>query len=448
MKALLFRRQSQQQASRLLFLFENLNKALGYLRNLVVSWVIGFGVLSDLYYLAFGLASSVSTIITGALSATFIPYSQQLGFHGRRKLLGGSAIVTSVLFLLVVVPAVSLMLFNANPLLRAEALTPTGIFITQGIIVGFAAIQLLQLTDEFSRSRRNFLLGGGLLLLVNASGILLLRWGVGWSPAMLGWATALPAMLVVLWIFVWVGLPKWDWKAAVPYLRQAFPLMLSGSVGMLNVFIDRWFASGFDSGRLSLMQTAFMLITQIGGAVVSPLINSAYPYFSTAFVNGQLDEARSAVTRLEGKLLLVVYAFAAAFVLLGQWGLSLIYQHGAVHANNVNALYEIGCWYLPVFIYGSLVSLYLRVLYCRGEVRLPAVMSMLIIGFNILLNFWLVDRWGWRALAGSSSFCAWLYFVCLTVAIQRRKDHALSPVRLVFMHLPAAIAALACGMVS
>jgi putative peptidoglycan lipid II flippase len=445
MKVLLCRRQNQQQASRLLFLFENLNRAIGYLRNLTVSWVIGFGVLSDLYFLAFGLASSVSGIITGALSATFIPYSQKMGFDARRKLLGGSALATSVLFLVVVVPAVLAMLANASPALKAQAFAGTGLLITLGVIVGFAGIQLLQLTDEFSRSRRNFLLGGVLLLFVNSTALILLRWGVGLSPTFLGWATALPALLVVSWLFVGVGLPRWDWRAAVPYLRQTFPLMLSGSVGMVNVFIDRWFAAGFEAGRLSLLQTAFMLITQIGGAVVAPLINSAYPYFSEAYVNGQLRQAHAAVARLEDRILVVIYGFAGAFVLLGQWGLSFIYEHGAVHSGNIDALYETSCLYLPVFIYGSLVTLYLRILYCRGQVRLPAGLSMLIIAINIMLNLCLVEVWGWRALASSASFCAWLYFVLLVVAIHRRKDYPLRLSRLVLMNLPA-VAALVWGL--
>lgn len=435
MRSLLFGRQSQQSASRLLFIFENLNKTIGYLRNLVVSWVIGFGILSDLYFLAFSLASAVSSIITGALSATFIPYSQKLGSCDRRRLLGGTALATSGLFLLVVVPIVVVMLATASPALRSEASTTTGFLITAGIILGFVGIQLLQVADEFNRSRRNFLLGGLLLVIVNIAAVVLLRYGVGITPVLLGWATALPSLLAVGWLFGLVRMPRWGWQTAVPYLRQTSPLMLSGSIGMVNVFIDRWFAAGFDAGRLSLMQTALMLVTQIGAAVVSPLINSAYPYFSIAYVNGEFPAAHAAVAQLEDRILAVSYAFVTAFTLLGHWGLSLIYQHGAVHAKNIDALYELGCWYMPVFIYGSMVTLYLRVLYCRGEIRLPALLSMLIIVVNIGLNLFFVDTWGWRALAGAASFSAWLYYSALVMTMYVRKDYPLRPSRFVLMNV-------------
>jgi putative peptidoglycan lipid II flippase len=444
-KSLLFKKQSQQQASRLLFLFENLNKVLGYLRNLVVSWVIGFGVLSDLYFLVFGLASSVSTIITGAIGATFIPYSQQLGFSARRKLLGGSAVAVSGLFFLIVVPAVFFVIANASAPLQSEAFSTNGLLIIQGVVLGFAAIQLLQLTDEFNRSRRNFLLGGCVLLAVNIVAVVLLRCGVPFSPAILGWASAIPALVAVGWIFVWLRLPLWDWKSALPYLRQTAPLMLSGSIGMLNVFIDRWFAAGFESGRLSIMQTALMLVTQIGGALASPMINSAYPYFSAAFVNHQWNEAYAAVARVEDRVLLVIYGFAGAFVLLGKWGLSIIYDHGAVQSHNIDALYLTGCMYLPVFIYGSLVTLYLRVLYCKGEIRLPATLSVVIIVLNVLLNLLLVGRWGWQALVASASICSWLYFLALALAIHVKKHYPLRLSRFVLMNLPA-LAALFWGL--
>lgn len=440
MRNLLFQKQSQKQAARLLFLFENLNKVLGYLRNLVVSWVIGFGVLSDLYFLVFGLASSVSAIITGAVSATFIPYSQKLRFSERRKLLGGSAIAVSGLFFVVAVPAIYFVIANASAPLQVQAYSTTGLLIIQGVVLGFAATQLLQLTDEFNRARRNFLLGGCLLLTVNITAVVLLRCGVPFSPAILGWANALPALAAITWIFVWMGLPRWDWKAALPYLRQTTPLMLSGSVGMLNIFIDRWFAAGFEAGRLSIMQTAFMLITQIGGALVSPMINSAYPYFSVAFVNQQWNEAYSAVARVENRILVGIYGFASAFVLLGRWGLSIIYNHGAVQSKNIEDIYLTGCMYLPVFIYGSAVALYLRVLYCKGEIRLPAMLSIVIIVVNVLLNLFLVERWGWYALVASASICSWFYFLALVSAIHFKKYYPLRLWCFILMNIPALIA--------
>jgi putative peptidoglycan lipid II flippase len=438
-RSLLFQRHKQRQASRLLFIFENLNKAFGYLRNLIISWVVGFGVLSDLYFLAFSLASAVSSIITGAVGATFIPYSQKLGITSRRKLLGGSILATSALFFLVVEPGAFFMLANANPALRVEAFTVTGLLITQGVIFGFAATQILQLSDEFNRSRRNFVFGGTLLLIVNVTAIVVLWCGVPVSRIFLGWATALPATIIVIWLFFKVRLPRWDWTVALPYLRQTAPLMVSGSAGMVNVFIDRWFASGFDPGRLSLMQTSMMLVTQIGGAVVSPLINSAYPYFSEAYVNHRFEEAYAAVRKLEDKLLVTMGVFSTGFILLGQWILSLVYEHGAVHSSNVASLYATGCLYLPVFIYGALVNLYLRILYCRGEVKLPAAMSIAVIAINIMLNFLLVDSMGWRGLVYSASLCAWLYFLSLLLMIYLRKDYPIRASRLILMNLPAAI---------
>lgn len=437
MKRILFWKQGQQQAGKILFALENANKALGYLRNLIISWAIGFGGLSDLYFLVFGVVSAVSGIITGALNATFIPYSQNFALRQRRMLLGGTAIVCTLVYLLVSVPSVVVMVAGAaSPQLQEVARSSTGWMVVAGVLAGFMALQLLQLADEFFRSRHNFILGGAMLLLVNFAAVVMLQLGLGQHPWLLGAAVALPALLLVGLVYGVFRLARPALGFARPFLVQASPLLLSGSVGMVNVFVDRWFASGFEPGRLSLMQTSLMLITQLGAAVISPLINAAYPFFSAAYLKGDRAGACHGVAGVELRIMIYLAAFIVGYGLAGREVLGLVYERGAVSAANVDEIFRAGGLYLPVLVYGSLVGLYLRVLYCHGQVRLPALISMAVIGLNILLNALLVKTFGWPVLAISASVCAWLYWGVLLVLVQRQGLYRPGLLRMGLMTLP------------
>lgn len=446
MKRILFWRQSQSRAGKILFLTENVNKALGYLRNLIISWSIGFGGLSDLYFLVFGIASAISGIITGALNATFVPYSQSLAFRERRQLLGGIAVVCTLIYLLISTPTVLVMAYGtSSPQIRELAGTLTGVVIIAGLIAGFMAIQLIQIADEFLRSRRNFVVGGGMLLVVNSLAVIILHVGLASSPWLLGLAIAVPALFMVGAIYGCYRLARLSLTQAWPYLIQASPLVVSGSVGMVNIFIDRWFASGFDAGRLSIMQTALMLITQIGAVAVSPLINAAYPFFSASYVEGKQVEADRSVAAVELKVMIYLAVFMMAYALLGHEVLRLIYERGQVTASNVREIHQTGLLYLPVLAYGSVVGLYLRVLYCHGVVKLPATLSVAIIVLNIVLNIIFVPQMGWQALAYSASLCAWLYFIVIVYLLRRNGLYSVSAWRLLLLNVPIAQLAMSAG---
>ena len=436
MKKIIFANQTQKKASGFLFFFDNTNKALGYLRNTIVTWVVGFGMLSDLYFLVLSVVSALSSLIVGALNSTFIPYSQKLNFNGKRKLLGGSVLISSFVYFVIASVSAWVILLNSSPDLQSEALSNVGLVLVIGLIVGFACMLNIQLIDEFFKSRKNFVFGGLLLVIVNFTSVIFFYYGGSITPLFFGFSLAAPSFLAVFYVFFVVRLPRWNIRLAIPYLQHTLPLVLSGSAGMMNVFIDRWYAGGLESGRLSLMQTSLILVTQVGGALISPLINSAYPYFASHFSKSEFSDGNYIVHRVEDKVLALMFIFVIFFVLFGEWGVSIIYQHGAVESGTVVKLYESAFWYLPVFIYGSLVTLYLRILYCLGEVRMPALLSAGVIILNIIINISFFDLYDWRALAGSASFCAWLYFLLISLVLFRKKNYRLRLSRFLASNIP------------
>lgn len=439
MKSILSSRQNQHFAHKLLFLSENLNKAFGYLRNLVISWVLGFGAFSDLYFLVFGITATVSGIINGAMNATFVPYSQKMRVRERRGLIGVCLLMSAFMLLAVTIPALLIIIPEAQPALRNLALTIEGYWIICGLLLGFICFQSVQIADDFSKSRQNFLFGAVFYFLINLSSIIILYFGLQRTTVALGWALAFPSLCAMVWIYGVMRLAKWNWYSGWSYVRQSWPLLISGSAGALNFFVDRWFASGFSEGQLSRMQTAFLLVTQIGSAFVSPLINSAYPYFSKLYSDGKSDEATQVISQLERKIVLLAFTFSIGFLLFGRKILAMIYQHGQVSGQDIEILFISGCYYLPVFIYGAFVLLFLRVMYCQGHVKTPAMLSASVIVLNILLNFLLIDRLSWITLPLSASFCAWCYFLILTAQMMYQRIYIISKNRMLLMHAPIAI---------
>lgn len=439
MKFLLFKRQTRSDAGRTLFLAENANKGLGYLRNLIISWSIGFSNLSDFYFFVFGISSSVSSILGGALSATFIPYVQRRGSLHKRQLLGMVIITFSLLYLFTSIFASFVMIWlSPNRSLQSLALQTSGAWIISGVIISFLLLQLIQIADEYFKSRKNFIFGTLSYLIVSSCVVVTLYSYLAKHLWLIGWASVLPAGLICLITYGGFGLTRVQDKPIItPYLQQTWPLMLSGSMGMINIFVDRWFATGFPEGRLSILQTALLLVLQMGGVLINPIINSAYPFISSLYNSNNHEKALATTAEVEKKILCWLAIFTMGYLLIGEHIIKIFFHHGQVSLTNVFDIYRIGIIYLPVLCYSSLVSLYLRIMYCNQVIRLPAVCSSVVIIINILLN-WIFSSWlGWQGLALAAAVSAGLYYLFLAFFSHKLNLYRASYTRSILISIPA-----------
>ncbi|SCK09357.1 Peptidoglycan biosynthesis protein MviN/MurJ, putative lipid II flippase [Vogesella sp. LIG4] len=408
------------------------------MRNLIISWSIGFSNLSDLYFFIFGIATSVSSILSGALSATFIPYSQRLGSRNKRRLLGVIIIAFTIIYLAITIFACILMIaFSPNRSLQALSTHSMGVMIISGVILTFLFFQLIQIADEYFKSRRNFLFGALSYLTINGIAIIILYCYLNKNIWLIGWASIPPAAFICITIYSKLNLVLFNGKDNIaPYLRQTFPLIISGSMGMINVFIDRWFAAGFPEGRLSILQTALLLVTQLGGVPINPSINSAYPFISSLYKKNDMEKAIITIRTVEKRIISWLTIFTIGYVLLGEKIIRIFYHHGQVNLSNIHDIHRIGIVYLPVLWYSSLVSLYLRILYCNQIIRFPAICSAAVIIFNIALN-WLFSEWlGWQGLALAAAVSAGVYYLCLAAFLRKINLYNASTLHVILINIP------------
>lgn len=410
--------QEQSTAFRWLFLIENANKGLGYFRNLLITWFVGFNVLSDYYFLIFGIVSTVASVIVGALNSSFIAFTQGYERDRKRLLVNGLVLSSAMLYLTVsIVLLMAFYLFLPNKELL-ETIGPNSLgLILVGLLFSFLFNLIIQLYDEYFKSSYNFVVGGGCQFIANLFGVLTLYLLIEQFESVIGWSHVFILLILASTLLLLSKFNQIYLADVKRYWIHTWPLILSGGFGLIQMITDRWFSIAVGEGRLALLQTSMMLVLQAGAAVISPLINASYPYLAKMLSSGDGESVRKQILSTKNKIMILILVAACGYYIVGEWFVGLIFDRGEVKSNNVSDIYYISWFYLVTLFYSSVTNYKLKILYCLSQVKKPAFFSIVFLLFNILLNVILVPYLGWVALALSSTVTAFLYSVVVSVLI-------------------------------
>lgn len=436
--------QDQSRAFRWLFIIENTNKALGYLRNLLITWFIGFNVLSDYYFLIFGIVSTIASVIVGALNSSFIAFTQDYDSTRKRRLVNGLVLSSAVLYLSVsLLVLVAFYFLIPNPNITSELSLETMGLILVGLLFSFLFNLVIQLYDEYFKSNYNFLVGGGCQFIANSLGVLTLYLLLDQFESVIGWSHVLVLLVLVIVLTLFTRLNQLSISDVKSYWLHTWPLVLSGGFGLIHMVTDRWFSISVGEGRLALLQTSMMLVLQAGGAVISPIINSSYPYLAKMIGSNDDEAARVQILSTKNKIISLVIVAALGYYLLGEWAVRLVFERGEVKSSNVSDIYYISWFYLVTLFYSSVTNYKLKVLYCLSQVKKPAFFSVVFLLVNILLNVLFVPLLGWVALALNSVITAFLYSTVVSCLVFSTKSSMVNVRQEVLEILPV-IVFLAC----
>ena len=423
------------------------SRAFGFIRDILLSRVLGAGLAADAWQLAFTLPNTFRRLFAeGAFSVAFVPmYSRKL--HGEGGEADADAFAGDVLSVFVwVLLGFSAICMIAMPgivwLLAREYGDVPGKFELAVVLsrVTFPYLGLVSLVAMLSgllNARSRF--GPGafapvFLNLVMIGGIVAgwyLR-GPGGDDVVVAWALAISlcvAGAVQLGYMAWaarrvgvrlkVTAPKFT-----PEVKRLGMLILPATFGagiyQISQLVDTFFATSLPQGSLTLLKLADRLNQMPLGIFGIALGTAILPMLARHIQSGDAKEAQ----RLQGNAvevgtLLTLPAAVAlgicapAFVTAFFVGGKMTPADGAVMANIVVALV---CG-LPAYV---LVKVFQPAFFSREDTRTPVYVAAGALSVNIALNFWVVPRYGIVGLAAATAVTATLNVVTLYTILQLR----------------------------
>jgi putative peptidoglycan lipid II flippase len=449
-----------------------ISRALGLLREMVISHQFGTGGDLDAYLAAFRIPDLLFQIVAGgALASAFIPTFASFWARGTaagraRAWRLASAVINLVFvltsFLAIVAAVLSPWLVRnviapgfdperqalTTELMRLMLVTPV-IFGVSGVVMGILNARQHFLLPALAPIAYNLGIIAGAVALAPTLGVRGLAVGVV--------AGAVGHLLVQVPGLVRYGLrytPVLGLRD--PGVHHVGRLMLPRVVGLaavqINFLVNTILASALAPGSLAAINYAWLLMLLPQGVFAQSVATAAFPTFSAQAARGRRDEMRSTLAATLRAVLYLSVPAAVGLIVLRTPLVQAIFQRGAFTATSTQmvasalALFALG---LPAH---SLVEVTVRAFYALHDTKTPVVVSIGAMGLNVVLSLAFVRLFaalGWMphgGLALSNSLATTVEMVALLAILHgRRRLDGLEGRRLVGSLARTGVAALVMG---
>jgi putative peptidoglycan lipid II flippase len=427
-----------------------LSRVLGFVRDVLMANVLGAGVVSDAFFVAFKLANFLRRLFAeGAFNAAFVPMvSRALATGGRddARRFAGEALAGLALVLLVVVVLAELFMPELVGVLAAGygpddprfplAVELSHITFPYILLISLAALfgGLLNATGRFGAAA----FAPVLLNVVLIAALLASPWlplgpahALAWGVAVAGVAQLAYLARAAVRADMWPVLSRPRWNPRVKRLSLlVLPGALGAGVAQVNMLVDLWFASHLPPGAQSYLFYADRL-NQLPLGVVGIAVGTALlPVLSREVAAGDAGPARGTLNRAIQLALLLTLPATAALVLIAEPIVVGLFERGAFDAEASRATaatvqaFAVG---LPAYV---LVKVMAPAFFARQDTRTPVVIAALALVANVALILVFIDALAHVGIALATALANWLNVTLLALLLARagwfRPDRALA----------------------
>lgn len=422
--------------------FTLLSRIVGFVRDVMLSAVLGSGAVADAFFVAFKLPNFFRRLFAeGAFSAAFVPlFSRELQEKGQAEALAFARQAHAAL-LLVLVPF-SIVLMVGMPWVvagLAPGLRDDGNF---AMAVSFARISfpyllfisLASLYGGVLNSIDRFAHVAATPILLNLT---LIGAVLGLTPFLpnSGYAASVGVAIAGLLQWAWlavacaredvhIALVRPRWTARVSRLvKLATPVAIGGGVQQISTMLDVVWASLLPVGSISALYYADR-VAQLPLGVVGIAIGTALlPLLARQLRAGEAASAMANQNRAVEFGLVLSLPAAVAMVLLADPIIRVLFQRGQFGAEDTwrtagaLAAFALG---LPAFV---LVKALTPGFFAREDTRTPLYIAIVAIVVNVVLNvaFLYGTSLAHVGIALATSLSGWLNAAMLGGVLYRRR---------------------------
>ena len=428
-----------------------LSRILGYFRDLLIARVIGAGLISDCFFVAFKLPNLFRRILgEGAMNAAFIPVVSGVRTKSGKKSADAFfsnifsfllvALLAFVLILEIFMPLIITLIapgFSDNPekfnhSINLTRLTfPFVLFICLTSLMGaylntlgkFASMAvtpiILNLSLIFTlliyfKSENLFLISSTLSFVVSIAGIIQVIW-------MYYNIRRNKSKLSINFSFLKTF--KSD-KEITKFFKLLLPAILGNGAYQINLLIDMILASTLPDGSISFLYYADR-VNQLPLGVLGIAIGTALlPVLSSQVKKNQKKEAEKSISKaIKFGILFSIPAFFGLLI-FSENIISFLFFRGAFEYKDVqatsSALIALCCG-LPAFI---MIKILVIPFFANEDTKTPIKISLFCMSINLILNLVLIREFLHVGLAISTSVSAWINFILLFYILNKNLNYS------------------------
>ena len=417
-----------------------LSRILGYFRDLLIARVIGAGLISDCFFVAFKLPNLFRRILgEGAMNAAFIPVVSGVRTKSGKKSADAFfsnifsfllvALLAFVLILEIFMPLIITLIapgFSDNPekfnhsinltrltfpfvlficltSLMGAYLNTLGKFASMAVTPIILNLSLIFTLLIFFKSENLFLISSTLSFVVSIAGIIQVIW-------MYYNIRRNKSKLSINFSFFKTFKSN---KEITKFFKLLLPAILGNGAYQINLLIDMILASTLPDGSISFLYYADR-VNQLPLGVLGIAIGTALlPVLSSQIKKNQKKEAEKSISKaIKFGILFSIPAFFGLLI-FSENIISFLFFRGAFEYKDVQAtsvaLIALCCG-LPAFI---MIKILVIPFFANEDTKTPIKISLFCMSINLILNLILIREFLHVGLAISTSVSAWINFILL-----------------------------------
>lgn len=430
------KKQTVTQAALLIAVIAFISKFVGFFREVLVANYFGATGQTDAFLVALLIPGSILGLFASGFSTLVIPFylerkakSQEAArrfVNSALTVWGSVFIVVSLLVLIFTPELVRLIAYG----FKGERFALTVNLTRYLVIFGLFSVLTGIFTGLF-QAEKQFLYPTVISFIGNIAIVLCLyflhrylglnSWTVG---QILSATISFFAMFFVLYwrhgFFHNLSFRQVDWSEIRQFALLLLPLVVSGSLSIINQIVDKTIASGLDAGSIAALNFSARVWNIPLSLLAVPIATAIFPTFSELALNGSARveyESRFEKTLGVSFYLMIPSTFFLFF--LSEPIVQLFFERGAFNpqatalTSFVNKMYVIG-----LFAY-AISPIQAKVFYSFKNTTTPLVISAVCVGLNVILNILLSKILGAGGIALATSIVMIFNFILYTVYLKK-----------------------------
>ncbi len=428
------------------------SRILGYIRDLLIARVIGAGMISDCFFVAFKLPNLFRRIFgEGAMNAAFIPLVSGVRTRSGKK--DADRFFSNIFSILMVFLFVFILIAEILMPLLIKILAPgfssnsdkysLSVDLSRLSFPFVLFICLTSLMGAYLNTLGKFASMAVTPIILNVSFILVLLMFFESQDKILissslSFMVSIAGIIQVFWMYYNIKKTKSDLSLNFSFLKlfkrdkeisKFFKLLLPAILGngayQINLLIDMILASTLPDGSISYLYYADR-VNQLPLGVLGIAISTALlPILSKQVKKNQNKQATQSISRaIKFGILFSIPAFFGLLIFSDEI-ISLLFYRGAFEFSDVmltgSALIALCCG-LPAFI---MIKILVVPFFANEDTKTPIKISLFCMLINLILNLILIRDFFHVGLAISTSVSAWINSILLIYVLKKKINYSL-----------------------
>lgn len=374
-----------------------ISKILGFVREIVISYMYGASAMSDAYSMANSVAVLVVTGMASGIMTAYIPMA--MGIEDEKKRENFTSNILNTIISIVSVVAIICIVFSKNIVnVLGVGFAPSTkeytVIILRFVFASSICIFIIYLITGILNTKGNFSFGGWQLVITNLIFIFAIiisrdnSWyvGIGYFLAYLI-PTILALYVVRRYGYVHSRGISFNSKELQKLLSVSLIAFLGTNVIKIDIMLDRIFASNLPEGTVAAVNYAFTLVSIFPEVFILSMATVGYPKLSQWFNEKKEREFGTYVSSLMIQTSLLLIPVMIVFLEMGKWGIEIMFQRGAFNEQDTILTTEILKGYSWSMLGIGISYILCRAFFARKEEWIPAVSLGVGILMNLVLNF-------------------------------------------------------------